>query len=74
MKNYQCSKCATHIKKDSTPSYGGCPKGGNHDWKDLGTVGNDNYQCKKCALLVQSKSTPSYGGCPSGGNHDWKKL
>ena len=74
MKNWQCKKCGTHIKIEGTPNYGGCPKGGNHDWSNIGDVGDLNYQCKKCALLVQTKSTPNYGGCPSGGNHDWKKL
>ena len=35
MKNYQCKKCGTHIKNASTPNYGGCHKGGNHDWKKM---------------------------------------
>ena len=74
MKNYLCKKCYTHIENSSFPSIGGCPKGGHHEWVDLGEVGNINYQCKKCALLVQSKSLPSIGGCSSGGHHEWKKL
>ena len=58
MKNYQCSKCGTHIKNASTPSVFNCPSGGHHQWTDLGEVGDTNYQCKKCGLLLQSKSSP----------------
>ena len=74
MKNYQCTKCSVSVKGDSTPNYAGCPKGGHHQWTDLGEVGIANYQCKKCGILVQSKSTPNYAGCPSSGHHQWNKL
>jgi len=71
---YQCKKCETLIKKDSTPNYSGCPKGSNHDWNKLGEIGDTNYQCKKCGITIQAKANPSYSGCPKGSNHDWKKL
>jgi len=74
MKNYQCKKCATHLTSQSRPSGLNCPAGGNHQWTDLGAVGNDNYQCKKCSLLVKSKIRPSGLNCPSGGSHQWSKL
>lgn len=74
MKNYQCKKCATHIKSSSRPITFNCPSGANHQWTDLGTIGNDNYQCKKCAVVVQTKSHPSSFGCPAGSNHQWTKL
>lgn len=74
LKNFQCQKCETLVRKDKSPTSGGCPKGGNHNWKDLGTVGNDSYLCKKCSTLVKSKAIPTSYGCPNGGNHSWKKL
>lgn len=74
MRNYQCAKCGVSIKSNTSPSPSGCPKGGFHQWFDLGEVGNDNYQCKKCGTLVQSKSHPSPSGCPNGGFHQWNKL
>lgn len=74
MKNYQCTKCKTHLQNDSQPSVYNCPGGGMHQWNNLGDVGGINYQCKKCALLVQSKSQPSVYNCPSGGMHQWSKL
>jgi DNA-directed RNA polymerase subunit RPC12/RpoP len=74
MKNYLCQKCKTHLQNDSQPSAFNCPKGGTHQWTNLGDVGSTNYQCKKCALLVQSKSMPSAFNCPSGGTHQWTKL
>ena len=74
MKNYCCSKCGTHIKNASSPNTSGCPKGGYHQWVDLGAVGDSNYQCKKCGLLVQSKSSPNTSGCTSGGYHQWTKM
>lgn len=74
MKNYQCKKCGTHITNDKTPSVLNCPKGGHHQWTDLGEVGTTNYQCKKCGLLLKSKNTPSVLNCLSGGHHQWTKL
>jgi len=74
MKNYQCSKCGTALQSDKTPSTFNCPKGGYHQWTDLGEVGPNNYQCKKCGLLLKSKNTPSASNCPSGGYHQWTKL
>ena len=74
LKNYQCSKCGTLVKKDGTPNTSGCPSGGSHSWKKLGDVGDIPYQCSKCGTLVNSKGTPESSGCPSGGSHSWKKL
>jgi hypothetical protein len=74
MKNYQCGKCAVLIQNAATPSPFNCPKGGNHQWSDLGEVGSVNYQCRKCALLLHSKASPSPFGCTAGGNHQWNKL
>ncbi|MCQ2307416.1 MAG: hypothetical protein MJ000_07625 [Bacteroidales bacterium] len=74
MKNYQCKKCGTLIQSEKTPSSFNCPKGGMHQWQDLGEVGTDTYQCKKCGLIVNSKKTPSSFGCTSGGMHQWNKL
>ena len=71
---YQCRKCTTTVKKDSSPSNGGCPEGSFHDWKKLAEVGSTNYLCKKCGTSIQTKSSPSNGGCPEGSFHDWKKL
>lgn len=71
---YQCKKCETLIKQDSTPKNGGCPKGSFHDWHKLGEVGTKNYLCKKCGASIQTDSSPKTGGCPSGSFHDWKKL
>ena len=44
---YQCKKCETLVKKDSSPSSLACPKGSMHDWKKLGEVGDKDYLCKK---------------------------
>lgn len=74
LKNYQCIKCEVCVKKDKYPSFSGCPEGGNHNWKDLGTYGDNQFLCKKCSLLLKSKSMPNCAGCPKGGNHEWKKL
>ena len=71
---YQCKNCSTLIKKDSSPSISGCPKGSSHDWKKLAEIGDTNYQCKNCGTLIQAKSSPSISGCPSGSSHNWKKL
>ena len=71
---YQCKKCETLIKKDSSPSSIGCPKGSLHDWKKLAEVGDINYQCKKCGATIQAKANPSSIGCPNASLHDWKKL
>ncbi|MFN4075518.1 hypothetical protein EIZ47_10860 [Chryseobacterium lacus] len=71
---YQCKKCETLVKKDSSPSSLGCPKGSMHDWKKLGEVGDKDYLCKKCGTHIQTKSSPSSLGCPQGSMHDWKKL
>lgn len=74
MKNFQCKKCATALQSERMPSSFNCPKGGMHQWTDLGEVGLNNYQCKKCGLLLKSKNTPSSFNCPSGGMHQWTKL
>lgn len=74
IKNYLCLKCEILVKKDTIPSYSACPKGGNHNWKDLGFYGDNQFLCKKCSLLLKSKSMPNCAGCPKGGNHEWKKL
>ena len=71
---FQCKKCEALIKKDSSPSSSGCPKGSYHDWHKLAEVGDTNYQCKKCGATIQAKSSPSSSGCPSASYHDWKKL
>jgi len=71
---YQCKKCEALIKKDSSPSNSGCPKGSFHDWHKLGEIGDINFQCKKCGALIQAKSSPSNSGCPASSFHDWKKL
>jgi DNA-directed RNA polymerase subunit RPC12/RpoP len=74
MKNYQCKKCRTLIKKDSSPATVNCPEGGFHQWTNLGDVGPNNYQCRKCSALVETKNTPSTVNCPDGGFHQWTKL
>jgi predicted nucleic acid-binding Zn-ribbon protein len=71
---FQCTKCETLIKKDSSPNSSGCPSGHFHDWKKLAEIGDTNYQCKKCGTTIQAKASPSSSGCPSGHFHDWKKL
>lgn len=71
---FQCKKCGTLIKKDSSPSPNGCPKGSFHEWHKLAEVGNTNYQCKKCGATIQAKSNPSSNGCPNGSFHEWHKL
>jgi len=71
---YQCKKCTTLIKQDSTPKNSGCPKASFHDWKKLGELGDKNYLCKKCGTSIQTKSTPANSGCPEASFHDWKKL
>ena len=75
MQNFQCKKCGILIQANSTPpsTNNGCPKGGSHDWYDLGTVGTKNYQCKNCGTLIQANSTPPSVGCPKG-YHDWYEL
>lgn len=71
---FQCRECETLIKKDSSPSSLGCPKGHHHDWKKLAEVGDTNYQCRECGTTIQANASPSSLGCPSGGHHNWKKL
>jgi DNA-directed RNA polymerase subunit RPC12/RpoP len=71
---FQCNKCSTLIKKDSTPNSSSCPAGSSHSWYRLGEVGDVNYQCKKCGATVQTKSTPNSSGCPDGSSHSWTKL
>jgi len=73
-RNYLCKKCVSLVCMRKSPAYTKCPKGGVHEWTDLGECGANPYQCAKCATLVRSKKTPSYTSCPSGGVHDWKKL
>jgi predicted nucleic acid-binding Zn-ribbon protein len=71
---FQCEKCETLIKNDSTPRLNGCPEGHSHDWNKIGEVGDRNFQCKKCGIVVQIDSTPRLNGCPKGHSHDWKKM
>jgi DNA-directed RNA polymerase subunit RPC12/RpoP len=71
---YLCKKCATALKKDSSPSSSSCPEGHYHEWTNVGAVGDTNYQCKKCATLVDTNSSPNHSNCPAGNYHDWKKL
>ena len=74
---YQCNRCDTLIKKDSTPSTSGCSKAGNHchSWTKLGEIGDINYQCVKCGTTIQCRSTPSTSGCSSSNHcHSWQKL
>ena len=71
---YQCEKCETLIKNDSTPKSPGCPKGHQHDWNKLAEVGDKNYLCKKCGATIQANSSPKAPGCPRGHQHDWRKL
>ena len=35
LKNYQCSKCATVVKTDRSPSSLNCRAGGSHQWNKL---------------------------------------
>ena len=74
LKNYLCIKCETLVKKDKYPSFSGCPKGGNHNWKNLGTYGDNQFLCKRCSVFLKSKYIPNCAGCPKAGNHEWKKL
>lgn len=71
---YQCRKCDTLIKKDSTPSTSGCTKASFHSWTKLGEIGDINYQCRKCGITIQCKSTPSTSGCSAASFHSWQKL
>lgn len=69
LKNYQCSKCATVVKSDHTPSSLYCrASGGSHQWNNLGEVGMEVYSCKKCGTWLESKRTPSSLGCPAKGS------
>ena len=36
MTNYQCERCGAQIKNANTPTTRGCPKGGDHNWNNLG--------------------------------------
>ena len=75
LKNYQCSKCATVVKSDHTPSSLYCrASGGSHQWNNLGEVGMEVYSCKKCGTWLESKRTPSSLGCPAKGSHQWNHL
>jgi DNA-directed RNA polymerase subunit RPC12/RpoP len=74
LKNYQCSKCATVVKSDRSPSSLNCRAGGSHQWHNLGGVGQENYCCKKCGTLLESRRSPSTLGCPAKGSHQWNKL
>lgn len=74
MKNYLCTKCATLIQRDSTPSSSSCPKSGTHSWQYLGEVGDKSYQCKKCATVVKATAIPLSSTCPNGGTHSWSVL
>lgn len=71
---FQCTKCETLIKNDSSPRSSGCPKGSFHDWNKLAEVGDKNYLCKKCGTTIQADSSPRSSGCPNGSFHDWRKL
>ncbi|MBQ6534692.1 MAG: hypothetical protein IJI37_05930 [Opitutales bacterium] len=73
-RNYLCKKCASHVCMKSMPASAKCPKGGIHQWHDLGECGTLIYQCAKCSTIVGSKRIPNYAACPSGGLHDWKRL
>lgn len=76
MKNFECRKgCSTTLQSENTPNGGTCPKGGSHNWSDLGRVGMNNYECRKgCGAHLKSESTPNGGTCPKGGSHNWSKL
>lgn len=74
MRNYFCKNCRTVIRNAVKPSVFNCPKGGQHQWSDLGEVGATPYQCKKCGILVESKPQPSPYDCPESGTHQWSKL
>jgi len=74
MKNYLCSKCSTSLQSEKSPAVVNCPKGGHHQWSDLGETGPNNYQCRKCGLLLKSKNSPGVVNCSSGGHHQWSKL
>ena len=74
IKWFQCQKCNTLIKQDSTPSSLHCSAGSTHSWHNLGELGSFNYQCKKCGTTVQCKNLPSSLYCPTGATHSWHKL
>ena len=57
---FQCKKCVTLIKKDSSPSSSGCPKGSLHDWHKLAEVGDTNFQCKKMWNSNPSKGSAQF--------------
>lgn len=71
---YQCKKCRTTIKKDSTPSSSGCSATTFHQWTKLAEIGDTNYSCKKCGTVIQAKTTPSSSNCPNATFHQWTKL
>jgi len=73
LKNYICSKCGTHVTKDSQPSNAHCKKG-DHKWYDVGEVGSKEFQCNKCSTVVHVKSQPNAGICFEGGDHKWHQL
>ena len=76
MKNYECKVCGTVIQSSTTP-HGRCEQSNskNHQWQELGEVGEINYQCKTCGLLIKSNKTP-HGYCEQSNskNHQWQKL
>ncbi len=74
MKNFICSKCFVLVKQEKMPSSFNCGEGGQHQWKDMGEVGDTNYQCKKCSKILQSKKAPVSFNCSAGGQHQWKKM
>ena len=74
LRNYQCSKCATLVKSERTPSTLNCRADGSHQWHELVEVGQENYNCKKCGTLLENKRSPSTLGCPAKGSHQWNHL
>jgi len=80
MNNYQCTACGLLVKHSGKPTgLGGCSKSGsgNHQWKDLGAVGNDAYRCTACNTTIYSDGRPNtLGGCDASGsgNHQWEKA
>jgi len=77
MNNFHCKACGLLVKHNGRPT-GHCDKSGsgNHDWKDLGEVGDTTYKCKACGLMVDSDTRPNNGYCEDSGskNHQWEKL